>query len=89
MVTPGAGASVVIGWPSAITSSANPRASNSSSVRACTANALVMFGASNRRSKIAQRTPAKASSHASISPVGPAPMTATSAFVIRTTTFRY
>ena len=81
-IAPGAGAISRTGTPRATTSSARPRASSSSSVRACTANALVMLGAVARRSSTRQRTPASASSQASVRPVGPAPMMRTSVFMV-------
>src|SRR5215203_5818869 len=64
--------------PVATRSSARPRASSSSSVRACTANARVRLDSSARRSSTVQPTPALARSPASIKPVGPAPTTTTS-----------
>src|SRR5215831_11170026 len=79
MSAPRAGWISCTGTPRGTRSSASPRASRSSSVRACTANARVMFGCSARRSSSRQRTPAVASSQASMRPVGPAPTTMTSA----------
>ena len=75
---PRSGSNLADRLPRASISSASPRASSSSRVRACTANARVMFGSSVRRSSTSTRTPRMASSHASIKPVGPAPITATS-----------
>ena len=70
--------------------SARPRASSSSSVRACTANARVRFGSSARRSNTAQLTPASASSPANARPVGPAPTIATSmSFISAPLALRY
>ena len=77
-LAPGAGWMSCTGTPRATRSSASPRASSSSRVRACTAKALVVFGSAVRWSSSWQPTPASASSHASMRPVGPAPTTITS-----------
>jgi hypothetical protein len=70
--------SVAARCPVAISSSATPRASRSSSVRAWTANARVSSDCSVRRSTMVTATPAAARSPASSRPVGPAPTIRTS-----------